>query len=57
MIVGYSDWEQSGTYNIIAEIKEKEAIRRKINETDVEITIPRILVIYNEDTNKEVKNN
>ena len=57
MIVGYSDWEQSGTYNIIAEIKEKEAIRRKINETDVEITIPRILVIYNEDTNKEVKKN
>ena len=57
MIVGYSDWEQSRTYRIIAEVKEKEAIRRNINETDVEITIPRILVIYNEDTNKEVKNN
>ena len=40
---------------IIAEVKEKEAIRRNINETDVEITIPRILIIYNEDTNKEVK--
>jgi hypothetical protein len=55
MIVGYSDWEQSQTYSIIAEVKEKEAIKRNINETDVEITIPRILVIYNEDTNKEVK--
>ena len=55
MIVGYSDWEQSQTYSIIAEVKEKEAIRRNINETDVEITIPRILIIYNEDTNKEVK--
>ena len=38
---------------IIAEVKEKEAIRRNINETDVEIIIPRILVIYNEDINKE----
>ena len=53
--IGYSDWEQSRTYSIIAEVKEKEAIRRNINETDVEITIPRILIIYNEDTNKEVK--
>ena len=53
MIVGYSDWEQSRTYRIIAEVKEKEAIRRNINETDVEIIIPRTLVIYNEDTNKE----
>ena len=57
IIVGYSDWEQSQIYSIIAEVKEKEAIRRNINETDVEITIPRILVIYNEDTNKEVKKN
>ncbi len=55
IIVGYSDLEQSRTYSIIAEVKEKEAIRRNINETDVEITIPRILIIYNEDTNKEVK--
>ena len=55
--VGYSDWEQSRTYSIIAEVKEKEAIRRNINETDVEITMLRILVIYNEDTNKEVKKN
>ena len=55
IIVGYSDWEQSQIYSIIAEVKEKEAIRRNINETDVEITIPRILIIYNEDTNKEVK--
>ena len=51
--IGYSDWEQSRTYRIIAEVKEKEAIRRNINETDVEIIIPRTLVIYNEDTNKE----
>ena len=57
IIVGYSDWEQSRTYRIIAEVKEKEAIRRNINETDVEIIIPRTLVIYNEDTNKEVKKN
>ena len=57
IIVGYSDWEQSRTYRIIAEVKEKEAIRRNINETDVEITIPRTLIIYNEDTNKEVKKN
>ena len=49
--------EQSRTYSIIAEVKEKEAIRRNINETDVEITIPRTLIIYNEDTNKEVKKN
>ena len=53
IIVGYSDLEQSRTYSIIAEVKEKEAIRRNINETDVEIIIPRILVIYNEDTNEE----
>ena len=53
--IGYSDWEQSRTYRIIAEVKEKEVIRRNINETDVEITIPRTLIIYNEDTNKEVK--
>jgi len=43
--IGYSDWEQSRTYRIIAEVKEKEVIRRNINETDVEITIPRILVM------------
>ena len=56
IIVGYSDGK-SRTYRIIAEVKEKEAIRRNINETDVEITIPRILLIYNEDTNTEEEKN